>query len=606
VRLLTTLALRYSVLVVVAFALATVFLGYRATQVTTDGRTDALYPPRSEAALLDDELAIDFSQGERLLMVVEGDIWTPDALEALKELTREIDRLEGTRDVTSLATAQKLEDDDGFLIVSDLIPEETDDVDAIDEAARYLAQSDMYSDVTFVSDDGRRASLIIEYEDEIDAATYVRTVAAAADESWPNEYALAGAAFTTMELQDIIARDLPVLGAIALALIVAMLWLNFRTARRTALSLIQILIGVIWGMGIFQLLGQELMALTVIGPIAVMAVGASFSMHLLGRYDYELASGTEKMVALQRTFQRTGLGVGVSGLAISAAMSTFLLSELAMVRGLGLIAALGVLSSLVAALLLLPALLKLLPDPARVPDPEAPGGISGLLRRLAWLDTNRTRSVLVAAALLVVALHGRHLVAGLGGDVGDVGCQRRLPRSGVLDPDVVLAVGVDAERADLVVAVPDLGRERAALVDVDGVRAGQRCVVEAAGEVVLDGEVGEVAVGLARVDLQFHAVFAGDDGNLAVDAGRRHAALGRDSDALAVRFDARAVDGERVLAGLDALEDGDAVERRNGLGVALEQREQLQGGLLGAQPLAVGGVLLGDGVRHARHDLVDC
>ncbi|MDZ7706647.1 MAG: MMPL family transporter [Trueperaceae bacterium] len=400
-RLLTALALRYSVVVVIVFAVLTAFFGYRATQVTTDGRTDALYPPQSDAALLDDELAIDFSQGERLLMVVEGDIWTPDSLEALKELTREIGRLDGTRDVTSLATAQKLEDDDGYLIVGDLIPEDTSDLAAIDEAAAYLAQSDMYRDVTFVSDDGRRASLIIEYASDIDAATYARTVAAVADTSWPNDHSLAGAAFTTMELQDIIARDLPVLGAISLALIVAMLWLNFRTARRTALSLIQILIGVIWGMGAFQLMGQELMALTVIGPIAVMAVGASFSMHLLGRYDYELARGTEKMVALRRTFQRTGLGVGVSGLAISAAMSTFLLSELAMVRGLGLIAALGVLSSLIAALLLLPALLKLLPDPARVPDPEAPGGISGLLKRVAWLDTNRTRAVLVAAALLV-------------------------------------------------------------------------------------------------------------------------------------------------------------------------------------------------------------
>jgi len=401
VLLLTNLALRYSIVVVIAFALLTVFFGYRATQITTDGRTDAMYPPQSEAALLDDEVATDFSQGERLLMVAEGDIWTPDSLEALKELTREIGRLEGTLDVTSLATAQKLEDDDGYLVVGDLIPEDTGDPAAVDDAATYLAESDMYSDVTFVTDDGRTASLIIEYAADIDAASYVRTVADVADASWPGGHSLAGAAFTTMELQDIIARDLPVLGAISLALIVAMLWLNFRTARRTALSLIQILIGVIWGMGIFQLLGQELMALTVIGPIAVMAVGASFSMHLLGRYDYELARGTEKMVALQRTFQRTGLGVGVSGLAISAAMSTFLLSELAMVRGLGLIAALGVLSSLIAALLLLPALLKLLPDPARVPDPEAPGGISGLLRRLAWLDTNRTRAVLAVAALLV-------------------------------------------------------------------------------------------------------------------------------------------------------------------------------------------------------------
>jgi len=401
VRLLISLALRRSALVVAVFALLTGFLAYRASNTRSDGRTDALYPPEAEAALLDDQLATEFGQGERLLLVVEGDIWTADALSALQGLTGAIARLDGSQDVSSLASAKRLDDDDGFLVVGDLIPADPTDAAAVADARAYLAQAGMYQDVSFVTANGFKASLIVEYQSEIDAADFARRVSETTERLWPGEHALAGAAFTTMELRNIIARDLPVLGAIALALIVTMLWLNFRSARRTVLALVQILIGVIWGMGLFELLGQQLMALTVIGPIAVMAVGASFSMHLLGRYDYELARGTEKLEALRRTFQRTGLGVAVSGLAISAAMSTFLLSDLAMVRGLGLIAALGVLSSLAAALLLLPALLKLLSDPVKVPDPEAPGGIQGLLAGLSRLVTRRTRAVLIIAALLI-------------------------------------------------------------------------------------------------------------------------------------------------------------------------------------------------------------
>jgi predicted RND superfamily exporter protein len=402
VRALTAFALRHSLVVVTAFALATAFFATRAIQTTTDGSTDALYPPESAAAILADELAVDFAQGDRLLLVVEGDVWGAEGLAALRDLTRTIDRLEGTRDVTSLATAKRLEDDDGFLIVGDLIPTDLGDAAAIADARRYLEGAAMYQDVVFVDDAGRRASLILEYDGSIDAAAYARAVADATDATWPGEHALAGAAFTTMELRAIIARDLPVLGATALALILIMLWVNFRTLRRVALAFVQIVLGVVWGMGIFQVLGQELMALTVIGPIAVMAVGASFSMHLLGRYDYELARGTEKLEALRRTFERTGLGVLVSGLAISAAMSTFLLSDLAMVRGLGLVAALGVLASLLAALVLLPALLRLLPDPKRVPDPEAPGRIRGLLAGLAALVTRRPKVVMGVAAVLVV------------------------------------------------------------------------------------------------------------------------------------------------------------------------------------------------------------
>jgi hypothetical protein len=49
------------------------------------------------------------------------------------------------------------------------------------------------------------------------------------------------------------------------------------------------------------------------------------------------------------------------------------------------------------------------------------------------------------------------------------------------DPGAGTDAGVDAERAHLVVGVPDLGREGATVVDVDRVRTVQRCVVETAG-----------------------------------------------------------------------------------------------------------------------------
>ncbi len=397
----------HSWVVVAVFLLITVALAISASRVQTDNATQSLYPDDSKIEALADELRATFQHSDRLLLVASGDIYEGSTMARVADLTAALKRLPGVENVTSVATAKRMVDDDGFLIVDDLLPSRapgTQPSEAELAAIRdYLATSPMYRNVTLVSSDGQHASFIIEMLPGLDANAFARSVVETVEAHWRGDYALAGQAFTSMELQSIIGRDLPVLGGLALAAILFMLFLNFRTLQGTLLPLTQILLGVVWGMGIFQLLGGKLMALTVIGPIAVMAVASSFIINMLGRYYFELARGAEKRVAIDRMLGETGLGVIVSGIAISAAMSTFMLSSLQMVRGLGLVALLGVLSSLLASMILLPALLNLLPAPKRVEDPESPGGLSKVLGRLGRLTTERPRSVLITAAIIVLA-----------------------------------------------------------------------------------------------------------------------------------------------------------------------------------------------------------
>ncbi len=124
---------------------------------------------------------------------------------------------------------------------------------------------------------------------------------------------------------------------------------------------------------------------------------------LLGRYYYELARGVEKTQAIRFMLIETGLGVLISGIAISAAMSTFLLSEIPAVRSLGLQTSLGVLSTLFSSVLLLPSILVLLPTPKKLMDPENPGIIGNFLRALSK-NVSRARYVMMGIALVIVAI----------------------------------------------------------------------------------------------------------------------------------------------------------------------------------------------------------
>src|SRR5690606_16283162 len=77
------------------------------------------------------------------------------------------------------------------------------------------------------------------------------------------------------------------------------------------------------------------------------------------------------------------------------------------VRALGMLIAGGVVGALLASMLLLPAVLTLLRPPKRVTDPEAPGGIAGLLKWLgAFVDLRRWPILIASAVLAVFAVFG--------------------------------------------------------------------------------------------------------------------------------------------------------------------------------------------------------
>jgi hypothetical protein len=183
-----------------------------------------------------------------------------------------------------------------------------------------------------------------------------------------------------------------------------MFLLNFRSLLGGWMPLLQIAIGLVWGAGLFGWAGMKFQAMTIIAPVAILAVGSSFTLHLLGRYFLELSRGVEKREAILRMMRHTGLGVFISGLAIAASMLTFQLSTLQMMRGLGAFCAFGVAAAMFSSLFLLPALLNLLPAPAVRVRMENGGGLFHFLQRLGVSVARRPRAILVGSlALLILA-----------------------------------------------------------------------------------------------------------------------------------------------------------------------------------------------------------
>jgi uncharacterized protein len=408
VRRLIDFVLGRSWWVVGFFGLVSVVMGLGALRLHVNYSIDSFYPEENPIIKASRQVQADYGMGDTEIAVLYADdVFAPEKIRDLRAITQGLKELDGVKRVLSLTNAPRMREEDGFLVTSDMFPADDPSPADISAAKGYLGSNYALKDGFLAAKDGRSSILIVQLSRELDERALVAKVGAVIRQGWQGRFettgrpVLGGAIFTLM-------GGIPAIAALALLVILAFLAFNFRSALGILVPLAQLLVGLLWGVGALAWKGDRFVLLMAISLIAILAVGASFSLHLLGRYFLELSLGRDKDSAIRTMLSKTGLGVFVSGLAISASMLTFLLSELAMIRGMGLLTAVGVLSCMLASLVLLPALLKLLPAPKiRGLAMSRKGGVSSSLRKLgAWIGRRPKRILAVGVILVLVSVGG--------------------------------------------------------------------------------------------------------------------------------------------------------------------------------------------------------
>ena len=141
-------------------------------------------------------------------------------------------------------------------------------------------------------------------------------------------------------------------GMLALAVIVAVLWLDFRRPRTILLGLFPLVLGVLATLGVMGLCDLPLNPANLIALPLIVGVGVDNGVHVLHDYASKPA-GT-----LYRLGAATGRGIAVAGLTTVLGFGTLAFAGHRGLAGLGLVLGLGVTFCMIAALVILPALLR--------------------------------------------------------------------------------------------------------------------------------------------------------------------------------------------------------------------------------------------------------
>ena len=146
---------------------------------------------------------------------------------------------------------------------------------------------------------------------------------------------------------------------IALVAVFFLLVVSFRMWLAPVFALLNLIIGIIWAVGLAAVLVGTLNIMTYMMTVILVGLGIDFSIHMISGFTEGRSLGKTIPVALEEMFFKSGKGIMTGGVTTSIAFLTLIISSSRGMKELGIVTGGGLLVILVATFLFLPTLLVL-------------------------------------------------------------------------------------------------------------------------------------------------------------------------------------------------------------------------------------------------------
>jgi len=144
---------------------------------------------------------------------------------------------------------------------------------------------------------------------------------------------------------------------IAFVAIFVMLILAFRMWVAPVLAMFNLVIGLIWAMGLAYITQGELNMVTSVMSVVLLGLGIDFSIHLISSFTEWRALGDSIAISMEKAFLKTGKGIVTGAVTTSMAFLTLIVSRSQGMQSMGIVTGGGLLAILLATMLFLPLLL---------------------------------------------------------------------------------------------------------------------------------------------------------------------------------------------------------------------------------------------------------
>ncbi len=195
---------------------------------------------------------------------------------------------------------------------------------------------------------------------------------------------------------------------LALGVTLVILYILFRSFYAVFFSMIVVMTGVLWSIGILVLFGYKITLLTGLVPALIVVIGIPNCVYLLNKYHAEFKRHGNKIKALSRVIEKIGHVTFFTNLTTATGFGVFYFTNSKILVEFGAIAGINITLLFLISLIIIPVVFSYLPDP----NTKHTGYLDNrwlnwILEKLDhWSHHKRTIVYTGTTLLLLVALGG--------------------------------------------------------------------------------------------------------------------------------------------------------------------------------------------------------
>lgn len=391
----------------------TVAFGSQLSHLTKDNSVDKMLPDGDPLLEYTREVEEVFASDEFLIVAMESP--PPYSFATVAKLVRMTDQLESIPGIIEVISPTKTKNimghagalDSEPLVDEGHIPNTQEELQAYQEAIN----SKTIFRGSIISGDGQAFGFVLRLEKNPDKAAICGAVQEVVDQhQGPEEIYFSGSPAINIQVGKYMAADMGRFLPLVIIIILAIFFVTFRSGRGTLLPLLTLFIPVVWTLGLMAVLQIPISVIGTMIPTLLIAIGSSYSMHVLHQYYEEHPGDRGQTSFMTEVLAHIGPTIFLAGITTAIGFASLMLNDTRILREFGLFSAFGILASMMVSLTFLPAALALCSLPVCQGAGERKGRHLGFILELIGHFNTRHKysAIIVAILLMLAALAGYH------------------------------------------------------------------------------------------------------------------------------------------------------------------------------------------------------
>ena len=399
----------------------TLIMGFGLQHFVIEDDMMKMIPKSVKTRVVWEEVKDEFGNTDLIFVAfgTEGqNLFQKKAMSDLWDFTKALEALPEVEEIRSLTNLNRMENEDGFLLIDDLVSAKDLSLEEIADIKDYLIRNPELKKRVISQNDDFFNIVVIPNGNTSEQASVVKIVATA--EKLLSEYDLhfGGPPYLVGIVSSLVRADAMFLVRIGLVMMVIILLASLRSVAGVFMVLFVIILSLIGMMGsmgwIRGLTGSERFVFSIMNtsmPIILMTIANSDSVHFLTKFFKKLRITGDKAKAIEQSIDSLMLPIFLTSLTTAAAFLSLVFAPIEYMTGYGVSIAIGISWAWILSTTLLPSLIMLKDWPLNSRAIRKPGLLERIVDKFGSKIIKFPRSILIGGLLLVaVGIHGIKLV----------------------------------------------------------------------------------------------------------------------------------------------------------------------------------------------------